>query len=306
MPLYKGSTEIAGGKLYKATTNIEVGYKQTAEFFRNTFAVDYVLVGAGGCAGLGSPQSTASWVGGGGGGGYLTSWSNETGGGPSGVNGSALQLQVGVTYTISVGNVSTNSHTSTGKGTYGQGNVSITGGTISLTANEGGFGGNYNQDGGNGGSGGGAGRNTIAGGAGGTGNQGYGGANTVQNDNAPGAGGGAGSAGVPLGDGSGGQGGSAKITTITGSNIYVGAGGGRGASVFNPTGYGGPGSGVADDNLSFTGPYLGAAILRCPTTTYNRMTISGVAASVSTVGSDTILQFGHATSNHGTTTIQIA
>ena len=133
--------------------------------------------------------------------------------------------------------------------------------------------------------------------------QGYDGA--VSTTSAPGAGGGAGSAGVPLGGGSGGQGGDAKITTITGSNIYVGAGGGRGAA-FNPTGYGGPGSGVVDAGSSFTGPYLGAAILRCPTTTYNRMTISGVAASVSTSGSDTILQFGHATGNHGTTTIQIA
>ncbi len=305
MPLYKGSTEIAGGKLYKATTNIQVGYKQTAEFFRNAFAVDYVLVGAGGCAGPGTAGGAGHYVGGGGGGGYLTSWSNETGGGPSGVNSSALQLQIGVTYTISVGNIRTN----LGTDTYGQGNVSVTGGTISLTANEGGFGGHYNQNGGNGGSGGGAGR-TLSGGSnltGGTGNQGYDGADTVSNT-AAGAGGGAGSAGVPLGGGSGGQGGNAKITTITGSNIYVGAGGGR-ESAFNPTGYGGPGSGVSENSAyfnNFIGPYLGAAILRCPTTTYNRMTISGVAASVSTVGSDTILQFGHATSNHGTTTIQIA
>ena len=300
MPLYKGSTEIAGGKLYKATTNIQVGYKQTAEFFVNSFAVDYVLVGAGGCAGPGSPQSAGAYVGGGGGGGYLTSWSNETGGGPSGVNGSALELQVGVTYTISVGNIRTN----IGTDPYGQGNVSITGGAISLTANEGGFGGNYNANGGNGGSGGGGGRGNASGQSAGTGNQGYDGA--VSTTSAPGAGGGAGSAGVPLGGGSGGQGGDAKITTITGSNIYVGAGGGRGASSFNPTGYGGPGSGVSDPGSSFTGPYLGAAILRCPTTTYNRMTISGVAASVSTSGSDTILQFGHATGNHGITTIQIA
>lgn len=300
MPLYKGSTEIAGGKLYKATTNIQVGYKQTAEFFVNSFAVDYVLVGAGGCAGPGSPQSAGAYKGGGGGGGYLTSWSNETGGGPSGTNGSALELQVGITYTISVGNIRTN----IGTDPYGQGNVSITGGAISLTANEGGFGGNYNAGGGNGGSGGGGGRGLSSGKSGGTGNQGYDGA--VSTTSAPGAGGGAGSAGVPLGDGTGGQGGNAKITTITGSNIYVGAGGGRGAASFNPTGYGGPGSGVADPGNSFTGPYLGAAILRCPTTTYNRMTISGVAASVSTSGSDTILQFGHATGNHGTTTIQIA
>ena len=181
MTLYKESTEIEGGKRYKATTNIQVGYKQTAEVFRNALAVDYGLVGAGGCAGPGTAGGAGHYVGGGGGGGYLTSWSNETGGGPSGVKSSALQLQIGVTYTISVGNIRTN----LGTDTYGQGNVSVTGGTISLTANEGGFGGHYVQNGGNGGSGGVAGRTVlgVGGCSAGTGNHVYDCANSLDTDN---------------------------------------------------------------------------------------------------------------------------
>ena len=35
MPVYKGTTEIASGKLYKATTNIENGYKGTDSFYVN-------------------------------------------------------------------------------------------------------------------------------------------------------------------------------------------------------------------------------------------------------------------------------
>ncbi len=35
MPVYKGTTEIASGKLYKATTNIENGYKGTDSFYIN-------------------------------------------------------------------------------------------------------------------------------------------------------------------------------------------------------------------------------------------------------------------------------
>ena len=35
MPIYKGTTEIASGKLYKATTNIENGYKGTDSFYIN-------------------------------------------------------------------------------------------------------------------------------------------------------------------------------------------------------------------------------------------------------------------------------
>ena len=295
MPIYKGTNEVTSGNLYKATTEIENGYKGTNSFYENKLPVDYVLVGGGGYASAGSPLAAGSWIGGGGGGGYLTSWSNETGGGPSGVNVSALELQVGVTYTIDVGHVRVNLSSEI----YGQGDVSFTGGSISITANEGGEGGNYGVNGGNGGCGGGAGRpqaNVAR--SGGTGNQGYDGADTLSLETTGAAGGGADSAGVPLGSGSGGQGGDAKITTITGSNIYVGAGGGRSVS-FNPTGYGGPGSGVSENGTILDGPYLGATILRCPTTTYNRMTITGIAALVSTSGSDTILQFGHATKASG-------
>tara|TARA_S200000501_G_scaffold9167_1_gene8254 strand:+ start:151 stop:981 length:831 start_codon:yes stop_codon:yes gene_type:complete len=44
MPVYKGTTEITSGKLYKATTNIENGYKGTNSFYVNetTLTVQFV------------------------------------------------------------------------------------------------------------------------------------------------------------------------------------------------------------------------------------------------------------------------
>ena len=39
MPIYKGTTEIASGKLYKAATNIENGYKGTNQFYVNEITV---------------------------------------------------------------------------------------------------------------------------------------------------------------------------------------------------------------------------------------------------------------------------
>lgn len=39
MPVYKGTTEITSGKLYKATTNIENGYKGTNSFYVNETTV---------------------------------------------------------------------------------------------------------------------------------------------------------------------------------------------------------------------------------------------------------------------------
>lgn len=38
MPVYKGTTEITSGKLYKGASNIENGYKQTASFYVNAIA----------------------------------------------------------------------------------------------------------------------------------------------------------------------------------------------------------------------------------------------------------------------------
>ena len=57
MPIYKGTTEIASGKLYKATTNIENGYKGTDSFYVNQVTIsflnfpgvsDYVITGSPG------------------------------------------------------------------------------------------------------------------------------------------------------------------------------------------------------------------------------------------------------------------
>ena len=39
MPIYKGSTEVTSGNLYKGSTNIEEGYKGTNPFYVNTLAV---------------------------------------------------------------------------------------------------------------------------------------------------------------------------------------------------------------------------------------------------------------------------
>jgi len=57
MPIYKGSTEVASGKLYKATTNIENGYKGTNSFYVNQITIsflnfpgvsDYIITGSPG------------------------------------------------------------------------------------------------------------------------------------------------------------------------------------------------------------------------------------------------------------------
>ena len=39
MPIYKGSTEVTSGNLYKGSTNIEEGYKGTKPFYVNTLDV---------------------------------------------------------------------------------------------------------------------------------------------------------------------------------------------------------------------------------------------------------------------------
>ena len=42
MPLYKGNTEIASGKLYKAAANIENGYKGTDSFYINKVTISFL------------------------------------------------------------------------------------------------------------------------------------------------------------------------------------------------------------------------------------------------------------------------
>ena len=49
MPLYKGTTEISSNKLYKASTNIENGYKGTSSFYINQVTIEFASI-----TGLGS------------------------------------------------------------------------------------------------------------------------------------------------------------------------------------------------------------------------------------------------------------
>ena len=46
MPIYKGSTEVTSGNLYKGSTNIENGYKETDQFYVNTNAITIDFVDA--------------------------------------------------------------------------------------------------------------------------------------------------------------------------------------------------------------------------------------------------------------------
>ena len=42
MPIYKGNTEIASGKLYKAAINIENGYKGADSFYINEVTISFL------------------------------------------------------------------------------------------------------------------------------------------------------------------------------------------------------------------------------------------------------------------------
>jgi|11BtaG_2_1085332.scaffolds.fasta_scaffold16955_3 hypothetical protein len=114
MPLYKGTTEIAGGKLYKGTTEIDKLYKGTNLLYQNqiSFNANFLIAGGGGGGGQcynisGDSDGYEAWIrgGGGGGGGVRTSYSGATpvanGGGQS--IESLLALQTGTAYAIVVG-----------------------------------------------------------------------------------------------------------------------------------------------------------------------------------------------------------
>ena len=58
MPLYKGLNEITGGGLYKGTTEIENGLKNSAFFYENLSTISWVApTGLGLTYGIPSPQS---------------------------------------------------------------------------------------------------------------------------------------------------------------------------------------------------------------------------------------------------------
>ena len=184
------------------------------------------------------PSNTTAQVlivgGGGGGGGTASNNEGGGGGGAGGVGVGSLTFTSNITYSISIGNggVGGIANGSTSFSTSG-GNTTITGGTISETANGGGYGGHAwtYQTGGNGGSGGGgngSGNNYP----GGTSTRGSGSLTYYGNAGGSGphfqsggGGGGATSIGTAGADNSGGNGGSGYTWTINGG-VYGGGGGG--------------------------------------------------------------------------------
>jgi len=201
-----------------------------------TYAMEYMLVAGGGSGGSGGDRG-----GGGGAGGLLTN-----------VGGATVNLQVGTTYTITVGQ----GGASVSGGAVGNAgnNSTMTGALFStLTALAGGYGGGSGAGaGGDGGSGGGAasvGGGGVANPNGGSGTspQGNNGGtgNTVTDQYGAGGGGGAGAVGADGTSSNGGAGGNGSANSITGSAITYAGGGGGGRQDTGTGGAGGSGGGGA-------------------------------------------------------------
>lgn len=310
MPLYKGSTEIAGGDLYKASTQVEKVYKGTDLIYQNAFEVDFLVVAGG----AGTRGSTVP-MGGGGAGGYRTSYS-----GGSGVSGGGAALESkaalvpGITYTATVG---AGGAYSTG-GTAG-GASSLIGGAVSISCVGGGSSGL--GTGGNGvigGSGGGGVSGQVAGnpvngsGGAGTAGEGYAGGGSTQTsysgDLQRGGGGGGGAGGVgtdyvySTGANDSAPGGPGLYNTITGVSVGY-AGGANGQTTgrtpeadatqsafgvrFNSDAVANTGSAGAGASGGFAGS--GVVIIRIPTANYSGTTTG--SPTVTTDGTDTIIKF---------------
>jgi hypothetical protein len=267
---------------------------ETPQFYN----VDFLVVGGGGGGGQDSPKGG----GGGGAGGYRNSFASESSGG-GGSSEAVATFAAGSTYTITVGSggaVNTNGLDST-----------LSGLEVSISSLGGGCGGGPSV--GNGGcGGGGTGLNNNAGPKGtGTANQGFNGGDGVgAGASAGGGGGGAGEVGNADGSSYGGDG---LSSSITGSAVDRGGGGsGQFDQSSKPGGTGGGGTGaVADTSTAATAgtantgggggggnsPSNGAAaaggagvvILRMATANYSGTTTG--SPTVTTSGSDTIIQF---------------
>ena len=216
------------------------------------FTANYLIV-AGGASGGGGRAEPSNRQAGGGGAGGLRSTISPTGGGGS--PESALTLNSGVNYAVSIGagGASTSSDV--------QGNQGVDTTFNSITAAGGGAGGkSVNFSGSSGGSGGGGGSQSGGGGSG-TANQGYSGA-AGGGSNTGGGGGGAG------GSGSASSGGSGVSNNITGSSVYYAQGGTAdqsNASGGANTGTGGSGSYEGSNPPAGAGG-SGVVILRYPDT----------------------------------------
>jgi hypothetical protein len=260
-------------------------------------------------------------VAGGGGGGFRTGG----GGGAGGYRTSTQTVSAGTVITVTVGDGGAGSTDQLIRGSAGS-DSSISGsGLTTITSTGGGGGGSHqaNTSGGNGGSGGGGSDNnspTIAGGSGNTpstspsqGNNGGSGIDAGDSTDGGGGGGGAGAGGSNGITGAGGAGGNGTASSITGSSVTYagGGGGGQGGSASGGSG-GSGGGGAGGSNATGTAgtantggggggggggaPYYnggaggkGVVILSMATSAYSG-TSTG-SPTVTTSGSNTILQF---------------
>jgi hypothetical protein len=268
----------------------------------NTYSIDFLVVAGGGAGGI-------NYGGGGGAGGYRTS---------------TQTVEVGTTITVTVGDGGSTPPASSSPFTSASGsNSSISGSGLSTITSAGGGGGGGFTVGASGGSGGGGSDNENAGGSGNTpstspsqGNNGGSCAGNFPNFGT-GGGGGAGAVGVTGTTTVGGNGGAGTASSITGSSItraggggggtYNGgtrgtggiggggnagtAGGGNGTAGTVNTGSGGGGASVAETYNIYVGGAggKGVVILSVPTAKYS--STSTGSPTVTTSGSNTILQF---------------
>jgi len=263
------------------------------------YSIDFLVVGGGG--GTGSHPSGNAGAGGGGAGGYRTSTQSVTG---------------GTVITVTVGDGGAGG----APGGYNIGSSgsdsSISGsGLTTITSAGGGRGGSYSGSawltGASGGSGGGGAWTGTSGGNGNTpstspsqGNNGGNSANSPQYG--AGGGGGAGAVGSNANSNSGANGGNGTASSITGSSVTY-SGGGGGGSLSGSAGTGGTGGGGTNSNGTANtgggggaGDSTGAAapgrsggkgvvILSVPTANYSSTTTG--SPTVTTSGSNTIMQF---------------
>jgi hypothetical protein len=239
-----------------AQMEVYIGYGVWQAVVSSSYSVNYLVIAGGGGGGFGS----GGGGGGGGAGGYRSSFNFETSGGGSSAE-SALTVQAGTAYTVTIG--------AGGAGATSSGYATLGGNSVfsSITSVGGGYGAAYNGgsvNGASGGSGGGAGNATPAGSGGsGTSGQGYagGGSSSSASGYNGGGGGGAGAVGTTGTSSVAGVGGVGVSSSINGSATFRAGGGGAGSGFTNANGggAGGSGGGGAGGNSSSSNGTAGTA-----------------------------------------------
>ena len=209
-----------------------------------TYTSDFLVIGGGGGGAM-------VYGGGGGAGGYRNSFNSEASGG-GGASETALTLEAGTVYTVTVGagGIGAQNYGGAAPGNHGINgdNSVLSGSNITTITSLGGGGGFPNATNGVSGGSGGAGGSGVSTGGSGTANQGYeaGDSSGASGEGAPG-GGGAGAASVDSpGATTGTAGGAGVASSITGGSVTRGGGGGGGGPTAGGTGPGGAGGGGSD------------------------------------------------------------